>query len=487
MSGSGVCSDTPICFSPAGANQWNSPGDLYVTLTDGVYYLHSVSTANTWAGGDNLPATFSNVPIGLCQCTLVVDITNDCLHCTPIHHSPACCDPTSTLHCKGCGDCQDVAPQNMTVSIPAFTLTPGTDCSECSNFAGADYVLSWSDDCTWSRTIPSPTCSADVELVLHFDDPDWSVNLIDMDTSDILVSWSFSGTWNCGDEIEFDVVTWDVSVCDGWASSVTVKCGETSIQSFGSGSGGSGGSGELPWVCARVDCTDISIPNHPGKTYCIQGNFHIGDSIVLDGGPDNLNGANATVVQGLVTLPPHCTDCAAYDVSCFGSGSGIILPMQYDIQGYLGWDDNNNADLDLYCKDLTTGSPAENTVIFYGNLSTPLERMQLVADVHPMCALTPAGDEVIQGINFTDASHYGFYFNQWSNCAVETPPTRQQVIVTNHGPATIKVSDDGGSSWTSVAPSATWTGSGPFVDVGYATGRQDTYSGSMYEVMVERD
>ena len=132
----------------------------------------------------------------------------------------------------------------------------------------------------------------------------------------------------------------------------------------------------------------------------------------------------------------------------------------YNIVYTLDWGDTNNADLDAYLKH-------DSFVCYYG--SSNVGGMTLNQDAHPVCNPTPTGPEVITG-SFMGKKTFHAWYDQYSNCAVETVPTYHDVYVTNTGASSIWVNG------VEVLPGNT---SAPIsaAYAGYATGSSPGFTG----------
>jgi hypothetical protein len=155
--------------------------------------------------------------------------------------------------------------------------------------------------------------------------------------------------------------------------------------------------------------------------------------------------------------PGHCGCGPDNSRCCKGAGE-----CGYSVGITLDW--TGNADLDLYAKLNTAAA------IWYGHPTGPT--LALNHDAHPHCAATPGTPEIINGSLTGDNDLYVWY-NQWSDCEVETAPTIKQIIIANTGSKPIVVND------TEVLPGDIWE-LDTMAYAGYNTGAQDAFSGGTH-------
>lgn len=142
------------------------------------------------------------------------------------------------------------------------------------------------------------------------------------------------------------------------------------------------------------------------------------------------------------------------------SGYSVI---QYDISFTLDWGDTNNADLDAYMK---LGSD----VCYFSNGT--IAGMTLNQDAHPVCDPSPSGPEIISG-SFTGGKTFYVWYDQFSDCSVETTPTTFSASVTNTGTTDIIVNGTTVTPGNTSAPiAAAYAGYNTGSSPGYASGTE---------------
>lgn len=141
-----------------------------------------------------------------------------------------------------------------------------------------------------------------------------------------------------------------------------------------------------------------------------------------------------------------------------------IFPCTFIFTATLGWNDLEDADLDLYVK------ADDDSTVFYDHLSGT--DLSLNHDCHPTCNPEPTGDEIITG-TYTDVYSKSFlvWYNQYSDCAPEVTPARARVKIENTGTTPLYVNG------AEVAAGSSTTLNG-LAYGGYAAGQQTSLSGA---------
>ena len=140
-------------------------------------------------------------------------------------------------------------------------------------------------------------------------------------------------------------------------------------------------------------------------------------------------------VNGQIAMDPRC---------CYAQCS-------YTVRVTIDW--SNNADLDLY------GTVDGRWAIYYARPSH--DGLTLSVDAHPVCWGGPMPPEEQTGA--FDAGHtFHFWYDQYSNCEVETAPGTHHIEIANTGATPICVNGQ------VVNPGQTWQ-TDTLAYAGYAT------------------
>ena len=135
------------------------------------------------------------------------------------------------------------------------------------------------------------------------------------------------------------------------------------------------------------------------------------------------------------------------------------VSCRYRVHVTLDW--TNDVDLDLY------GKVDGGSAIYYWDSSH--DGLTLSVDAHPVCRATPLPPEEQTG-EF-DAGHtFHFWYDQYSNCEVETTPSLKRIEISNIGAGPICVNGQ------TVNPGQTWQ-SNALAYAGYATWSSPNFGG----------